>query len=266
MEYSIGEVADLLNVSRDMIRYYEKQGAIRSGRNAANNYRSYDTMEVFWLLEAMQHKSWGIPISEISEIRRNEYSWSTERFLREEAAKMKEDASYKELLAGRLLELRKYMLLGMRNIGNYWVDHVEAEYRCQLVTGHGDEYDRIGIAPESSRFLFSDRYMPFIDNALTADGARIKWEMSIREKYLSALPGPIPDTFFQVPERLCLCTNADIGEIGHFDASALAGLREYADRRGYKVHDGQPVRGILLGRGFEGGHFHRIVRLMLPVD
>ena len=266
MEYTIGEVADLLNISRDMIRYYEKQGAIKSGRNEVNNYRSYDTMEVFWLLEAMQHKSWGIPISEISEIRRNEYSWSTERFLREEAAKLKEDAACKELLAGRLLELRRYMLLGMRNIGNYWVDHVEAEYRCHLVTGRGDAYDRIGIAPASSRFVFSDRYMPFVDNALTADGDRINWEMSIREKYLSALPDSLPDTFFKVPERLCLCTNADIGEIGSFDASALDSLREYADRRGYKVHDDQPIRGFLLGRGFEGGRFHRIVRLMLPID
>lgn len=266
MDYSIGEVADLLNISRDMIRYYEKQGAIRSARNAANNYRSYDEMEVFWLLEAMQHKSWGIPISEISEIRRNEYSWSTERFLGEEASKMKDEASYKELLAERLLELRRYMLLGMRNIGNYWVDHREAEYRCHLVTGHGDEYDRISIAPASSRFVFSDRHMPFVDNALTADGEHINWEMSVREKYVAALPGPVPDSFFHVPEALCLCTNADIGEIGRFDASALAGLREYADRHGYKVRDDQPVRGLLLGRGFEGGRFHRIVRLMLTID
>ena len=50
--YSIGEVSTLLNLSRDMIRYYEKQGAIRASRGAENNYRRYDSMEVFWLLEA----------------------------------------------------------------------------------------------------------------------------------------------------------------------------------------------------------------------
>ena len=40
--YSIGEVSTLLNLSRDMIRYYEKQGAIRASRGAENNYRRYD--------------------------------------------------------------------------------------------------------------------------------------------------------------------------------------------------------------------------------
>lgn len=47
MEYTIGEVSELLNLSRDMIRYYEKQGAIHSKRNETNNYRTYDDMEVF---------------------------------------------------------------------------------------------------------------------------------------------------------------------------------------------------------------------------
>lgn len=54
MNYTIGEVSDILNLSKDMIRYYEKQGVIQSHRNTANNYRYYDTDVIFWLLESIQ--------------------------------------------------------------------------------------------------------------------------------------------------------------------------------------------------------------------
>ena len=104
--YSIGEVSTLLNLSRDMIRYYEKQGAIRASRGAENNYRRYDSMEVFWLLEAMQHKSWGVPISEISGIRNHEYTINTEQFLGEEVRRIRQNIHYQELLAQRLEQLR----------------------------------------------------------------------------------------------------------------------------------------------------------------
>lgn len=77
MNYSIGEVSELLHLSRDMIRYYEKQGTIHSKRNKTNNYRYYDEMDIFWLLEAMQHKSWGINISDISKVRMNQYAEQT---------------------------------------------------------------------------------------------------------------------------------------------------------------------------------------------
>ena len=47
MKYTIGEVANFLHLSRDMIRYYEKRGVIVSERNESNNYRTYDNMAVF---------------------------------------------------------------------------------------------------------------------------------------------------------------------------------------------------------------------------
>ena len=68
-------------------------------------------MEVFWLLEAMQHKSWGIPISEISGIRNHEYTINTEQFLGEEVKRVRAEVHYRELLAQRLEQLQMNMLL-----------------------------------------------------------------------------------------------------------------------------------------------------------
>ena len=263
--YSIGEVSTLLNLSRDMIRYYEKQGAIRASRGAENNYRRYDSMEVFWLLEAMQHKSWGVPISEISGIRNHEYTINTEQFLGEEVRRIRKNIHYQELLAQRLEQLRMNMLLSTKNIGCFWVEQIPASYSCHLVTGRGDEYDRINLSETSSSFIFTDQHLPFIDSALMVENERVEWEMALQDKYADAFKEEMPEDFARVPGGLCLCTHIDIGEIGSFDQEIFSVLPEYAASHGFRVPDGAKIRGIILGRGYENGEFRRIVKIHLPV-
>ena len=81
MKYLIGEVAEFLHISRDMIRYYEKRGMILSERNEVNNYRTYDNMAVFGLLDAIQHKHLNMSIREIEEIRKGDYESNMSRYL-----------------------------------------------------------------------------------------------------------------------------------------------------------------------------------------
>ena len=263
--YSIGEVSTLLNLSRDMIRYYEKQGAIRASRVADNNYRRYDSMEIFWLLEAMQHKSWGIPISEISGIRNHEYTIKTEQFLSEEVKRIRADIHYRELLAQRLEQLQMNMLLSTKNIGCFWVEQIPSVYCCHLVTGRGDEYERINLSEKSSAFIFSDQHLPFFDSGLEVEDDRVEWEMGVQEKYIEAFETEIPDDFIRIPGGVCLCTHIDIGEIGSFNQEVFHILPEFAAEHGFNVPDGAKIRGILLGRGYESGEFRRIVKVHLPI-
>ena len=263
--YSIGEVSTLLNLSRDMIRYYEKQGAIRASRVAENNYRRYDSMEIFWLLEAMQHKSWGIPISEISGIRNHEYTIKTEQFLSEEVKRIRADIHYRELLAQRLEQLQMNMLLSTKNIGCFWVEQIPSVYCCHLVTGRGDEYERINLSEKSSAFIFSDQHLPFFDSGLEVEDDRVEWEMGVQEKYIEAFETEIPDDFIRIPGGVCLCTHIDIGEIGSFNQEVFHILPEFAAEHGFNVPDGAKIRGSLLGRGYESGEFRRIVKVHLPI-
>ena len=49
VKYQIGELASILNISRQMVRYYEECGVISPERVAANNYRMYSAMDYFAL-------------------------------------------------------------------------------------------------------------------------------------------------------------------------------------------------------------------------
>ena len=265
MKYSIGEVSSLLNLSREMIRYYEKQGAIKASRNAENNYRSYDSMEVFWLLEAIQHKSWGIPISGITDIRANHFARNIREYLEERIAVLESREAYLSLLADRLKQVKSYAALGQVNIGNFWVTEMPAVWRCHLVTGRGDDYDRITLKKEESAFIFSDERLPFFDSGLMVREHGVDWEMSIEEHYLTSLGDTPPGSFVRSPASMALCTHLDIGEIGDFHPEIFQVLPDYAASHGYTVPRDALMQGFLLCRGYEDGRFRRLVRMYLPV-
>lgn len=68
MQYKIGDIADIFQISKEMIRYYEKQGVISSVRRSDNNYRMYSIWDIFSFLDFLQYKEMGsrknIPKSE----------------------------------------------------------------------------------------------------------------------------------------------------------------------------------------------------------
>ena len=266
MAYTIGEVSSILNISREMIRYYEKQGAINASRNSENNYRYYASIEIFWLLEAMQFKSWGIPISEIATIRENRFIQNTKNYLEEEILLQEKKAEYTSVLIDRLKQVRGYSLLGKVNIGNFWVTEQPSVWRCNFVTGLGDQYDRILLSKEAGRFMLSEELLPFVDWSFTLCGPSVEWKFSIEEKYLTALGKTAPGTFTYIPSQLVLCTHMDIGEIGEFNPESFHILERYAKEHFYMVPEDASINGLLLGRGYEDGCFHRIVQLYLPVQ
>lgn len=47
MEYKISDITKMFNISKEMVRYYEKCGAITPKRTEDNNYRVYTTADFF---------------------------------------------------------------------------------------------------------------------------------------------------------------------------------------------------------------------------
>ena len=46
VRYKIGDVAGILGISPDLIRYYEEKGVVSPAKDPNNNYRYYDTWDI----------------------------------------------------------------------------------------------------------------------------------------------------------------------------------------------------------------------------
>ncbi|MBR3375918.1 MAG: MerR family transcriptional regulator, partial [Firmicutes bacterium] len=45
MQYKIGDVARILGISTDLLRYYEKKGVVTPTKDKQNDYRYYDAWD-----------------------------------------------------------------------------------------------------------------------------------------------------------------------------------------------------------------------------
>ena len=102
MDYSIRDVSEILNLSREMIRYYEKYGVISPRRNDENNYRSYSIFDIFMLLDTLQYRSWGIQIKGMQDLRQEDFLQKSRQHLCLYRERLKEEVLYKQLLLERI--------------------------------------------------------------------------------------------------------------------------------------------------------------------
>lgn len=66
--YRIGEIARMLDISSESIRYYEQAGLIHPGKNPENGYRIYTIENIYELMDVMFYRKMNMPIQEISTI------------------------------------------------------------------------------------------------------------------------------------------------------------------------------------------------------
>ena len=121
MDYSIRDVSEILNLSREMIRYYEKYGVILPRRNDENNYRSYSTFDIFMLLDTLQYRSWGIQIKGMQDLRQEDFLQKSRQHLCLYRERLKEEVLYKQLLLERIDTITDRSQTAYLNFGNHWV-------------------------------------------------------------------------------------------------------------------------------------------------
>ncbi len=65
-EYLIGDVADILGISRDTLRYYEKRG-ILSSKKRSNGYRYYREEDIFVLSSILYFRKMNMGLEQIGD-------------------------------------------------------------------------------------------------------------------------------------------------------------------------------------------------------
>ena len=73
----IGDVEKRTGISRQNIRYYEKEGLLKPGRNPENSYRRYGDEDVKRLFQIKLLRKLGMPIGEIRRVLEGEVTLHT---------------------------------------------------------------------------------------------------------------------------------------------------------------------------------------------
>ncbi|MBQ2161168.1 MAG: MerR family transcriptional regulator, partial [Firmicutes bacterium] len=68
MLLTVGEVAEVLGLTSENIRYYVKEGLIKPARNTENNYRQYSSNDVLLISDIIFYRNMRISINNIKKI------------------------------------------------------------------------------------------------------------------------------------------------------------------------------------------------------
>ena len=261
-KYRIGEIAELLNVSKEMIRYYERCGIIAPDRTESN-YREYSALDQFSLMEAVVLSNFHLNIAEIGRVKNLEYSETMQNHLRKFISETVENISHEKLLIERAQEFSLCIDTGQRNIGRTWIKKVDNTYWFPYLNSHNDQYDAILMPDECRKLFLSRRITAFLDALISFEEDRERWYLSLKEKYTDDIDLKSIKGLFRVPEHFALCTIIDMGEIGTFERGKidelLQNLQKDVERSTF------PPVGMLLQRGVDQNRYHRLIEIQIPI-
>lgn len=263
MVYKIGDIAELFNLSNEMIRYYEKYDIIHPKRDKKNGYRYYTIFDVYSLFECIQYQQLGIKIRDISGFVSENHYYQLKKELDHNQKLLQSEIHYKELLKQRFQELSEQVDVLRLNISNYWIKMINKKYAFSFTTGKGDQYDSFLATQDNTKLLLTEKYVSFLECYVEFLDNKEEWYFQIDEKYYSHLNIPVITNIRVIPARYCLCTIIDMGEIGSFNKGCHRNAVQYALEKGYEIQ--YPISGSIIGRGFEDDKYTRYLELQIPI-
>lgn len=262
MNYKISDISNIFQISKEMIRYYEKQGAISSVRKEENNYRIYSIWDIFNFLDFLQYKNLGISAKELSKIKENHFSKSMKEHMRILKKELDEEIQYKHIIRNRMDELLERMECCEFNEKNYWVKRIPGKYMYHFLTSTNDSYGEIQIPLEIRKHIFSDYLMPLLDPCIEFQNKN-EWWYSISDTYADVLDDSCLKEARHVDSQICLCSIVNMGEIGEFTTNCLQSVKNYMKEKGFEQSG--TITGVLLGRGKEENVYVRRMEIQVPL-
>ena len=252
-KWRIGEVAKLLDLSTDALRYYEKEGLLRVAKDDGNGYRHYEYDELIRLMDIQFLRKMDVPVKDIRQIIR-------ERELPEISVVLKESS---DEIAAKIEEMVRRQALLQQVIEQYR----ECEAKLGVFTlvdapdfnfkllGHAEEsifsvIEKIKVIDED--WLTSTRYIIWktaeeitVDCDLAATQLGISLNRDVRSEFHESLG------LMRLPAGEYLHTVIATDYIPGSNELLAAGLKWLKDK-------GRRNTGDLLGRYLASCHKHNL--------
>lgn len=263
MEYKISDIAKLFNISKEMVRYYEKCGVIIPKRSVSNNYRVYTDADFFLLAEIIQLQQFGINIKDSKLLMADNFVERMVDSYESCAKNLDSEILQKKLFKLRCEELIEDIEMASLNIDSFWIKRVPERYDYFYQTAHGDEYGKPLLPDDMGEYTFNSIYSAFNDAIVYFYENEEKWSFSVKKIYADALN--LDESHHQfVKSQICCCTIIDMGDFGEFSFEKCKPLLEYAKNKNYQITG--RIYGVLRGRGMKNGRFCRQMELRLPIQ
>ena len=265
MLYRIGEVSELIGVSNETLRNYERAGIICSHRKQGSNIRYYYIETISKLIGIRTRRNEGFSMEELQRVYTDITGEDYEALLREKIDRMEQEIAMKRLYLQKMRWTQEQM-------------HRAEEQRClcrralsprlyTLQYRDGDALRSPATMKQWARHLFLiQNFAQYRAEDFLKDGIDCRVSLAAQADEIALLgmedaaEAPGVTVREPLPCVVCTCQRKEI----HSPYAFCAGtLRDYFQKNGLHL-SGDPF-GISIGGYHEGGTRRTVVELYLPV-
>ncbi|MDO4619054.1 MAG: MerR family transcriptional regulator [Lachnospiraceae bacterium] len=263
--YRISEVAKLLDITPEAIRYYERLGLINPVRDEKNGYRYYGTWDIHMLNRARSYHELGFPLEEGAELLAKPSDLDVAEALEEREQELQQEISYEMNLLRRIRESRANIRDAASSIGNYRIERRPALYR--LHTQNRYEQDR---NPEIQRLMKEwETHAAFMDSSamfkledLYAGNNEFSFGLVLEESYADFLHVKKSEYVEYFESCPCLYTAMESRDSVNQGAERYEGLLKEMSRRGF-IANGPLLTRVVVMRKPDNEYFN-LHQMWLP--
>ena len=203
--YRIGKISELIGISTEALRYYEREGLVSPEKSADSGYRSYTAWDVHVLIRSRMYRKYGLTMDETVRM------FDTARFedimslLETKEEQLAESIKVQQQLLEQLNHDRYALCDARLNMGKYRVENspalhfINTQRSYKLIDNEVETYrawiDRVPYAVSGGMF----------DYPIMEDG-ELRYGLIIEDRNLADVPQELIDRAVAIPAQKCLTT------------------------------------------------------------
>lgn len=236
MQYKIGDVAHILGISTDLLRYYEKKGVVTPSKDKQNDYRYYDAWDINFLIDCLWYKNFGFGIPQIAYMVSDCYYGDLISVLEEKQAELTDSIHRQELLLRRIRQHCDQVTRIKDMIGKCDISP-SPEVICFLNRYDTDFDNSSEMQKLAKQWL---RYMPFLQryfeiplDPASVGGHLYAWGFSLSQEYVEEFSVPVRPPVMYRPATECIHSAFKSSGKNAFSPKHIDFLFDFAAQNGY---------------------------------
>ncbi len=267
MRYKIGDVSRILDISTDLLRYYEKKGVVTPVKDRNNDYRYYDTWDINFLIDCIWYKNFGFGIEQIAHMVSDCPYDGLLGMLDEKKEEIKEAIRHQELLLQRIGEHVSSISKVREYIGKCDL-RLSPDIVCYL-NRYNFLYDNSAelqkLSQQWMKYMpFTQRYFEISREGILGNGEDYAWGFSLDRQYVEAFDVPINPPVAHYPPEICIHSAFKSTGKDAFTPRHLDYVMDFVEEKGLRLSGG--ARGNLVCSVLEDRGVTGYFEVWLPVE